>query len=120
GMDSLNEGPGCRHRLVTQIFPEGYGVQTPRDQPAGEECPHFRGKQKKSIASVIVQRFDPQSVTCQKQPLLRSVPDGKRKHPTQTLQTGLSPLGVPFEDALCICPGSPPCLSSPYSLTLPI
>jgi hypothetical protein len=84
-MDALDEGARHRYGQVTQIFPEGYGFQTPRDQPASEECPHFRGKQEEAVAGIIVQRFDPQPITGQEQYLLGGVPDGKRKHPTQTL-----------------------------------
>ncbi len=82
-------------------------MQPDRIQPgvhlAGcQECLRIGGKPEVTGSINIIEWFDTKPVTCGKQALLRSVPQGKRKHPFQITRTVCTPFAVGLQDDFCI------------------
>src|SRR6266849_5046699 len=69
--------------------------------PASQRL-HLRSEQKRAVDGRVVKRFFSRSVARAKQFLLAGIPNRKREHSGQTLQTMLAPVTERFDQDFCV------------------
>ena len=73
-------------------------IQLPGNIRISKERLYLRSEGKLAVASIIVERFFTDPITCKKQPLARSIPDRNRKHAVKAAEAIDIPFFISMQD----------------------